>query len=354
MKKLLFFALFCVLLISCKEKDILFRDVLSDFDVVVELSAPKTIIDNLLNPVHLSVCNSLILFSEKTDSTTTVLYDTSGNHIINFLWKGRGPGETANTLDVSFYNDMIIQASVHPERIFLYDINQLLSGKQMPCGIHSLDAGDYASATILQCDDDVLFYVGKDPKSKINDNRFCIRDIKRNILYSFGRFPEEDIVISEFPEEDYSRQTAYQGRPVLKPDHTKIVVPYYYAVGFDIVNRDERIVECSNFYQYPGVECQYISQIKATAVKRNEEKYRGFLDACCSDESIYFLYSAKKLGDPGNVYGKYVLKYNWKGEPECCYILDREVVNIAIDKNEKYLYVCFHDIEGGSIERYSL
>ena len=59
-------------------------------------------------------------------------------------------------------------------------------------------------------------------------------------------------------------------------------------MGFDIVNRDERIVEYSNFYQYPGVECQYISQIKATAVKRNEEKYRGFLDSCCSDESIYF------------------------------------------------------------------
>ncbi len=343
-----------LLLISCNEKPVADRNIFADFDVTVELSDPVTVVENLLNPDDLSICNSFMLFRENSDSTTVALFDTSGNHIINFLWKGRGPGETINTLDVSFYNDEIIQASVHPESVFLYDVKQLLSGVKMPDKVLSLDQGEYASSTIIRCAEDVLFYVGKDINNEVNNTRFCFRNMQDDALYPFGEYPEEDINIADFPQEDYSKQTAYQGRPVLKPDHTKIVVPYYYAVGFDIIDMNKRAVEYSNFYQYPGVECTYIPQIKASVVKRNPEKYRGFLDACCSDKSIYFLFSSKRMKDSSNAMGRYVLKYNWDGKSECCYVLDREIFSIAIDKDEQHLYVCSHDIEGGTIDRYLL
>lgn len=355
MKKSIWLLLLSMLSVSCREKSVnYYKDVLEEFAQQVALPSPVTVIDGLVNPAGLSVSDSFILFRENTDSTTAVLYDTDGNHIVGFLWKGRGPGETSNTLDVSFYDDNTIQASVDPERVFLYKVDALLAGNRMPYMIHSLAEGDYASATIIQCDDSLLFYVGKEPGNPVNETRFCLRDMRDGTLDAFGEFPEDDVIITEFPYDGYSRQTAWQGRPLLKPDHTKVVIPYYYAVGFDIVDIGSRKVECSSFYQYPGVICDYLPQLGTTVVKKDEGKYRGFPAACCTDDAVYFLYSAKKLGDLGNSSGKYVLKFNWAGEPECCYILDREVAGIAVDKNEKYLYVCVHDISGGSIDRYEL
>ena len=49
--------------------------------------------------------------------------------------------------------------------------------------------------------------------------------------------------------------------------------------------------------------------------------------------------------------GKYVLKYNSDVKLECCCIMEREFVSIAIDEGERYLYVCCHNIEGESIKR---
>lgn len=355
MKRSIWILLLCILVVSCREKSVnYYKDVLEEFAQRVDLSSPATVIDGLVNPTGMSVSDSLILFREDTDSTTAVLYDTAGNHIVDFLWKGRGPGETMNTLDVSFYDDNTIQASVDPERLFLYKVDALLDGEKMPFKIHSLADGDYASATMIQCDEDLLFYVGKDPGNPVNNTRFCMRDMADGSLGIFGEFPEDDVIIRDFPDNGYSRQTAWQGRPLLKPDHTKVVVPYYYAVGFDIIDIVSREVEYSRFYQYPGVICNYMPQISTTVVKKDEEKYRGFPDVCCTDDAVYFLYSAKKLGDLGNSSGKYVLKFSWTGEPECCYVLDREVAGIAVDKDEEYLYVCVHDMAGGSIDRYEI
>lgn len=345
--------LLLLLFVSCKSRSVP-EEVFGDFAVRVELSSPETVIGDLVNPKHLAVSDSFVLFKEDTDSTTVALYDTSGNHITNFLWKGRGPGETTNTLDVSFYNDKVIQAFVYLESIYLYEIEKLLAGDGMPYMTYALSQGDYASSTMIQCGLDSLFYIGKNPEAEVNNTRFCLRDMRNDVLSVFGEYPKKDDKIAEVPEDDYSRPTAYQGRPLLKPDHTKIVVPYYYAVGFDVVDVKNQSVEYSKFYQYPGVECKYIPQIKATVVKSDEEKYRGFLDVCCSDNSVYFLFSSKKLGDPSCSEGRYVLKYSWEGKPECCYVLDSEVAYIAIDRDEKYLYVCRHDINGSTIDRYSL
>lgn len=180
---------------------------------------------------------------------------------------------------------------------------------------------------------------------------FCIFE-NRNL--TVGEYPAEDVSIEKFPTENNCKLNAYQGTPVLKPDRSKSVVTYYYAVGFDIIDLETLRLEQSLFYQYPQVEASYIPELKTHAIKRDMNSLRGFLDAWCSDDFIYFLYSGKTFSDPNHTAGKYILKYNWSGEPLCLYELDRDIACFALDKDETTLYAGLSEEESSRIICYSL
>lgn len=343
-------------LFSCtKNNSVTTVDPLTQFSKTIELKEPKIIISDLLDPTGIIILDSLIMVSEPNNDPMVSLYCLSGKFITSFLRKGRGPGETSNLLDISPYTDSIIQISVDPESVFLYNKNDLLSGNLLPYNEYNLPKGNYAFSTIMKYSDNEFLYVGKNSNKRDEcDNRFCIYHADSDAIDFFGEYPVEDVSITKFPTEDYSKLNAYQGKPLLKPDHSKSVIIYYYAVGFDIIDLETLKVDKNIFYQYPQVETAYIPELKANAIKRNMNAFRGFLDAWCSDNHIYFLYSAKTFSAPDYSIGQYILKYNWDGDPICLYQLDKEISCFALDKDETYIYAGLSEETEARILRYNL
>lgn len=343
-------------LFSCeKHNSVSTIDVLKQFSKTIELSQPEVLISDLLDPAGIIKLDSLLVISEPMNDPMLTMYSISGKHIANFLRKGRGPGETSNLLFATSYTDSTFQVTVDPESVFLYKMKDVLSGKTLPYCEFNLPIGKYAFSTILKYNDDDYLYIGKDSeKHDNNDNRFCVYHADSKTIDSFGVYPEKDESIVEFPTEDYSKLNAYQGRPVLKPDHSKSVISYYYAVGFDIIDLKTLHIEKSLFYQYPQVEVSYIPELKINAIKRDLNSLRGFLDVWCNDDSIYFLYSGKFFSNSDHSAGKYILKYNWDGEPLCIYQLDQEISCFTLDKGETTIYAGLSEGMSACIICYSL
>lgn len=343
------------ILVSCQSnnRSMQIVDVLTKFPEIVDLTNAEIIISELLNPKGILVIDSLIVVGEYQNDPMISIHDLSGKPIATFLRKGRGPGETSNLLDISTYDDRTIQASVDSELIFEYKVEDILNGVFLPSINYNLPSPAFTPS--IKCGVYDFFYAGKmldlqnDP-----DMRFCIYHANSGKVDAFGEYPQEDRAIQGFPTDDYSKLLAYQGDPCIKPDHTKAVFSYYYAVGFDIIDLETPKIEKSVFYQYPQVELTYATQVKANFIKRNESSYRGFLDLWCSNDFIYFLYSAKKISSPDYNQGNYILKYDWTGDAKCLYRLDKEVTCFVLDKNEKHIYAGLTDDSGGNIICYNV
>lgn len=328
-------------------------DIFGDFSETKYLTNFEIVSSSFLYPQDIVIIDSLVIANERDSDPMIVRFNMSTQSSDKFLRKGRGPGETTNLLSVRAYGDSLIQASVDPETLFIYDIYDI--DKRLPIEIISLKQGSYAFSTITKTGTGDLIYCGKDPENKKSDNtRFCIYEPRTDSVYCFGEYPSEDNGIKDIPAEDFSRPTAYQGNIIVKPDNSKAVAIYLYAVGFDIINIEERSVLLSKFYQYPQITTTWIPDLNINAVRRIPEAYRGFIDSFCSNEHIYFLYSGKTFNESNYSSGRHILKYDWNGKPVCHYILEEDVDTFAMDKNEENIYATKIDEEAGYLIRYGI
>lgn len=346
-------AFFCV---CCKNVSPSGTDVLAQFSDRVSLDCRDTVVAHLVNPMGVVfAADSLLVVSEPQGSPMILIYDLSGRLVQGFLRRGRGPGETSNLLRTSLCSPASIQASVDPETVYIYDIDRLLEGDIQPREEFALPSGAYAFPSISVLDSTHLLYVGKDPSGEpAEEHRFCIYNTVTGITETFGSYPEEDRLIKEFPADDFSKPTAYQGTPVFSPDHSKAVVIYYYAVGFDILDMDGRRIDRSVFYQYPQAEAEWLPEIETHVVRRNPDSQRGFLDCWCNDEHIYLLYSGKTFSQPDYGEGKYILRYGWDGSPQRLYELEHEASCFTVSADESSIYSVVQDREEAYVVRYDI
>ncbi len=325
---------------------------LDSFITSVELPLGECVIDNLVNPQGVDVRDSLILIRDNSLGRFASIYGMSGFHIVDFVHRGRGPGETSNLLKVSFCNDSVICAMIASETLLYYNVNELLDGKVLPYNSYTLK-NNYAFSTIAPCNDSTIFFVGKNLQDKSNSTRFCICNTHNDDVVYWGEFPSQDEVIKAAPADDYTRQTIYQGWPQICPDKTKIVTYYYYALGFDIITMDNLQVN-SVFYQYSAVKPEYIPQLGINVIRENKDALCGFLDAACTNQGIYLLYSGKCFADATHDIGRYILHYDWVGNPIQCYKLPIEVDAFCIDESGNNFYVCYNNESYGEILRISI
>ena len=346
-------AFFCA---CCKNITPSGTDVLSQFSDRVGLDCRDTVIAPLVNPMGVVfAADSLLVVSEPEGSPMILIYDLSGRRIQGFLRRGRGPGETPNHLRTALCSPNSIQASVDPETVYIYDIDSLLEGDVLPRDEFTLPSGTYAFPSISVLDSIHLLYVGKDrSKEPAVEHRFCIYNTSTGVTETFGSYPEDDRLIKKFPTDDFCKPTAYQGTVVISPDHSKAVVIYYYAVGFDILDIEERRLDKSVFYQYPQTEVEQIPEIETHVVRRNPDSLRGFLDCWCNDEHIYVLYSGKTFSQPGYGEGKYILRYGWDGSPQRLYELEHETSCFTVSADESSIYSVVQDSEDAYVVRYDI
>lgn len=348
---LLFFVL--SLLSSCKsfyKKNV--QDVFSAFSQIHYLDNPQLVLADLYDPQNIMLMDSLLFIRESKNDPMLWAYGLSGECHASFLRKGRGPGETSNLLRICPCDKDTFQASVDPESTFVYRIDSVLNGGKLPAEQYHLPTGSFALSPVITCGEGRLLYIGR-VMGDANETRFCMYDTATEKIHSFGSYPAGDKEIAEYPVDDYSKLTAYQGDICLKPDGTKAVVIYFYAVGLDILDLQCLEIETSVFYRYPQVELNYIPALKANVVKRKMDGYRGFKDVWCSDDHIYILYTAKRFDEAYNT-GRYILKYDWEGNPLCVYQLSQDVSCIAIDTDETWIYAGISDDKNAQLIRYKI
>lgn len=349
MKQFLFYIALLCLVSSCSVKE---RSILDEFDTVVNLSDEECVLTDCVAPNNLVMADSLLFYEEPQDKDLMRCYHLKEGRIKKFLSRGNGPDEALNVIRTSYTSaDSLLQVYVEPEMILLYDIKDMENVKIQPVESRKLTEGQYAYSSAYVVGGDEIFYTGK---ASANDTcRYCMYHWETDSIYSFGAFPKEDIHWHNLPMNDCSRQLAYQGHAVLSPDGSKLFFYFFYALGFEIIDAERNRITHSSFKQYPDVKLFPIPELGINRIKHNPDSFRGFLDACTTDEHIYVLYSGKRFSEDYSA-GKYVLKYTWNGTPETLYQLDVEATSIATDKEGTKLYcstneenariICYHCI----------
>jgi hypothetical protein len=67
----------------------------------------------------------------------------------------------------------------------------------------------------------------------------------------------------------------------------------------------------------------------------NRDAKEGFFDISCDDQSIYLLYSGKTYADfqLESFTGNIVTVFDWKGNPQKIYRLNRNVRSLSVEKD---------------------
>lgn len=334
---------------SCEESK---KGILGDFNDTVNLSEDICVLNECIAPNHIVLVDTFLFYEEMEDRDLLRCLNLNTKDVKGFLSRGNGPDEALNVINLSSFlgNDNYLQAFISPEKIYLYDIKNMIDSNIRPIEIIKMCKGQYAYSSAFLINQNEMFYVGK--KNESDTCRYCVYDFLKDSLYSYGSFPREDLNCYEFPDTDSSKQLAYQGHFVISPNGKKIFFYFYYALGFEIVDVENHKIEYSKFYQYPDVRVNYIPELGINKLNRNQDSYRGFLDASVTEHFIYVLYAGKRFSEDYSS-GIHVLKYDWKGIPQAHYKLNVEVTSIAVDEKETFLY-CTTNEENGRIIKYEI
>ena len=135
---------------------------------------------------------------------------------------------------------------------------------------------------------------------------------------------------------------AFQGALMRKPNGESFFFACSSSEIFEIIEVDEDD-EMEKIFSYHGETGQFVFEgdgYKGAAIAHKKVSKVFFINATCSDNYIYLLYSNKVIGD--NLFGAYrsnnVLVFDWKGKPVTSLVLDIEVDYIAVDEKDSYMY----------------
>jgi hypothetical protein len=325
MNKKIFTIIIAIGLFSCEQKK---RELLNFFPKTKHVN---TELIELKEEILRDPCEILIL------DTIAMVRSNSGNYYVDviglksrrvikqLLFKGKGPDEYLFVSDMVKFENSIDIHDVLNKRIVSYNRDSLLKDFYKP-------------KIVWQNNTDATYL-----KSKRGKDSLCIstglltngmyvltskKEIRNYLSYPFDE--------KHINESNLIKGTAYQGRLMCHPEQLKFVFAYSGGAMIEICSYGNSGIskEKNLHFQLP----EYVSYKNGTAKER--ESLRGFHSLAVTSNSIFTLYSGKKVGDCINhsIEGKYLLEFNWEGELICKYILDQGLRCIAIGNKEKELY----------------
>lgn len=355
MKKSFFtLTIFVQLLVSCISKnsednlDKLFKTVVQLNDgeekklVDFKGGFPVTIIDD-----------SLILFQQIKIEKVFVLYSlNNGNLKLRFGLKGNGPGELLGVGSLWFSkncNSFIVHDFTR-NLLYTFPLDSLIYkptflAKYKPV-IENNQGTIYSLAPI---NDTLLFCSGAFERGV-----YKFYNLKNNVLFgSYGQYP-----ITEETKSIPNRLlgTAHQGHLYSNLDGQKLINVAYFYGGIDFLEYKNGALETKKSYVFHPVKFKTISfpngNTSTAFIKSNR---LGFVSTAFTKEYIYLLYSGRSPKESGNdcTFGRKIYKFDWDGIPIRCYELNRDAGSIAIDSEDKFLYVLFVE-DDYSFEKFQL
>ena len=318
MKKIFICMIICVVGTSCSQKDVM-PSILNDFPEIIHLSDGIVLIDDyMFEPYGIQVSDSLLFaYSSSSGLDQVKITDLRTMRDISFLKKGRGPGEATHVNGIQVVNDSLF-VNVEPRMIYLYSIEDIIAGQYQPNYVYHGISGEFVHNDFFLCEEKNL----SDDK---NSTMFQLNNISGTTEY-FGDFIGSDI---DYPEHDYTKQTAFQGKLYLAPSRSKAIFVYYYAIGYDIIDL-ETLEVSHHIWKAPQVDVKYVEQIGANFVFEKTDREVGFHEGAATYDCIYLLYIT---GD-----SSYVLEYDWSGSARKQYKITSKVDRFFIDNDGKCIY----------------
>jgi hypothetical protein len=243
-------------------------------------------------------------------------------------FSGSGPGEIQTPINLSIIPSDSLKFSIYDLALRRLTIFYLSSnGIIKPIKMVNLKYGlPYSPIT----DDTLIFSLDFNIDS---DNRITVYDMSGNRINTIGKLLpglRKGVPIQV-------HQTASQGRLKLTPSGNFLVVTANYSDIIDIYDKKGHLV--SRFRGPLNLTPKYSVSLRngvPVMAIDVEKAIWGYVNIDLTDDYIYARFSGKKFKEHGD--GKYVHVYDYNGKFIKSYILDREVYDIAVDQEAKFLY----------------
>jgi hypothetical protein len=284
--------------------------------------------------LHLDLAGDNLIVDDYNSETFFAIINTNDNTLYRrFGYLGQGPNELMKTpANTTVINDSIMTVFNSNQNSSLFHINY---------------KGDFL------------------PQKKIefnkNDKVRVVIPVSSTRYISLGHFEEGRYLLLDengeklsfnfdYPSTDNNAELstpmfkflAFQGELIRKPRGGAFLFAGHDSEIFEIIEIDEDD-NLKKVFSYHGEIAQFSPSgdgyTRGSVGKKPGSKI-FLINATCSDNYIYLLYSNKVIAnDPDNAYrSNNVLVFDWEGNPVTSLLLDIEVNRIAVDENDSYMY----------------
>lgn len=311
----------------------------SDFDLTQEIEPQYlSVKPKLFKISQMTMTDSLLLFADNYDTMLHVFKVNDGEHMGDWILRGRGPNELQSVSNSGFHlipGGLSVGGST---RIVLLDIDgtevSIRSTIKMPGSVLPLN---YA---FLLNDSTVLSSVIT-PDSR-----------KQFVSYNIHTKEMKDVV--DFPDwysQGFENLGGYmsKGRVAINHNHNRFARAYSFAPEIRIYN--------SNTFEYKTVRVELpedVSSVIEDIVAANEgyiNSVRYFTDIKSTDKYLYAFLNLKPMVGENReaILPKQILVFDWRGKPvKRIPIEDQSVFNqgycFAVSPDNKYLFTVDPDV----------
>lgn len=296
-----------------------------------EIVYKEIILDDLLlsYPTGMFFINGeLVVKDEKGHQTLFHMITKEGETVQEFLKQGNGPEEyiTSNfnsqlsedgILDMFDSSRKNIVSFKIKDGIFQFSgIRSIAKVKEFV--LEAIDYGDYILAM--------------GANGRFQKNRFLVLDTLGNVIRAMGDYPEIQPELLDEPKEDLQTILFHTSFFRMAPDKKKAVFASYKGA----------LMQFLDLSALP--DSVLIRSIQLEKPKKKEQITRehdgwvyGFEDIYVTNDHVYAIYNGETAIENPE-FGRYLLKYDWKGNLLKQYKLDVGIRCLAVDETNKIIY----------------
>lgn len=290
--------------------------------------------------------NHLIAYDYNGEYFFSLTDINSDDIIARFGKKGQGPNEILmmpQTLtligDILYFYDLNQKS--------LFSINCSNGSNYIPQKIIDFDKNKKIMSVLPIADKKYVALGGFD------NGRYLLLDENGHEISCYFDYPnfEGDELFTNL-----HKALAFQGSIMRRPDGKRFFFAAQDSELFEIIEMNE-IDKLNKVFSFQGEIAKFGKEgdgINTAGAPKKKESKMFFIDANCTQNYIYLLYSNKVIGN--NLFNAFrsnkILVFDWNGKPVTSLHLDIEVSYIAIDENDKNLYA--YDQENEHLVKFKL
>ena len=275
-------------------------------------------------PQDIFVMDSLLIVhdSDGMDKAFDIFHKLTGNHILDFGLRGRGPGETLDVSSVNLMNDTLYVYDANLKKLVLYDIRGILAGKNSRSEISTKNAAPNMILQAVPTGNGEMILCGNDNRMRFGLWNMSLNEIKTTI----NDYPP----YTEDKETDCSI-SCYSASIGFCPSENKLVSATYIGATMEIYNISYYGFDktFSGYYYRPVYE--YARGAIPRWVIPGQDTIIGFQDLCLTNSAIYGLIWGIESPSEDNL--QKLIKFDYNGTPLCRYELPDILESMTVDED---------------------